>query len=895
MSADAPTSAQAALPVGSRCGDYDIIELIGSGAMGEVYRARERSLGRDVALKLLPERFRVDPQRLARFAREAQVLGALNHPNIATLHGVVSVAHSQALALELVDGLTLAERMADGPMKLPEAIDIARQIGAGLATAHEHGIVHRDLKPANIKLRTDGVVKLLDFGLAKVLDPNFCESDPQLATITSVDAGSHALGTPAYMSPEQARGYAVDARSDIWAFGCVLFEMLTGRRAFGGATISDTVAAVLEHEPEWSALPPECPDLVRRMLRRCLAKDLRDRLQHIGDASIDLRDALQEGRPPAGFWRARNGWLNGRAAIGLLAATLAGGLLVMQLGTTRQSPVAVTRLEIVTTRDLPFVNGTTRDIAISPDGSRIAYRSANSSLAIRSLDRFESAMLTDLGPEVSSPTFSPDGSHIAFLAGAALKSVPVTGGKPSFLADVGEYTDRSLIWTPDDSIIIASTRGILRVPAGGGEPEVIVSPDAANGEKAFGSPALLPGGEWLLHMIQPLRTETGTRIVALNLKSRERRELLRGGSDPHYLPTGHLVYMVDNALLAVRFDTGRLAVRSAPAIVATDVMVNANGIASLCFAANGTLVYVSGKSVATLPRLAWVTRDGREQLLSAPPMAYTYPRLSPDGQSVAVDVRGAESDIWLWDLRRERLTRVTVNPAENPLPVWSPGGNELAFGDGSSGTVNVYRQALNGGPMERLSESTRRQIALSYTPDGRNLFVGESQPTGGWDVLLLNLARPQRLVPLLHAPASEMNVVPSPDGRWIAYSSDESGRVEIYVRPFPAVQRELHRVSRGGGSKPLWSSDGREIFFLSPSREIMSAQVDAGAGFVVRGVSRLFDAVAYTSAENGTGARPFDISSDGKRFLMVRKGEAPGAARIAVVLNWFEEVRRLAQ
>jgi serine/threonine-protein kinase len=884
-------AAPTVLQPGTQFGPYQITGLLGLGAMGEVYRAHDLALGRDVALKILPERFHVDPQRLARFAREAQVLGTLNHPNIAMLHGLQPSAGNQALVLELVEGETLAERVAAGPLPVASAIEIARQVAAALAAAHEQGVVHRDLKPANIKLRADGVVKLLDFGLAKVLEPD--GADPRLATITLLDAAlpGAALGTPAYMSPEQARGLPVDGRSDIWAFGCVLFEMLSGKRAFDGATVSDTVAAVLAHEPDWQALPADCPPLLRRLLRRCLAKETRERLQHIGDAYLELRDALSDdagtARPPA---RIR------ALLLGAGVAVLAAGAAMLVLRTQDKPGMPrgeVTRFEVRPARDQPFTfRSYSRDIGVSGDGRQLAYSSARGSLVVRRLDQLQTTVLQNLGSEVSNPEFSADGRLVAYTTGAALKTVPVAGGTPTLLADVGEQTDRSFVWAADGSVIVASTDGLQRVPAGGGKPEWLAVPDAARDEKAFGTPEMLPGGQWLLYMIQPLRIGIGPRIVALNLVTRERRELLRGGSSPRYLPTGHLVYAVENSLQAVRFDAARLEVLSSPETVVDDVMVNGNGIASYAIGANGTLVYAPADLADAERHLAWVTRDGRAERLDTPALNYVYPRLSPDGGRLALDIRVPDRDIWTWDLMARQLTRVTTDPSENALPAWSPNGRELAFGDGRSGAVNVYRQRLVGGQLERLTESTRRQLPAAYLPDGSALLFNEARPTGDWDVMLLKFGLPNRIEPLLTSPASEMNVMPSPDGRWITYSSDESGRVEIYVRPFPDVNRAQYRVSPDGGSKPLWSHDGREIFFISAERELVAAEVALQPTFRLAGVRRLFDATAFTDTEHGSGARPYDASADGQRFLMIQREGKAGEPRIIVVMNWFDEVER---
>jgi Tol biopolymer transport system component len=891
------------LAKGSRFAEYEIIGALGIGAMGEVYRARDSRLGRDVALKVLPESFRLDAPRLARFTREAQVLASLNHPNIATLHAVVEMPDAQALVLELIEGDTLAERLATGPLPVGEALGVALQIAAALEAAHDHGIVHRDLKPANVKLRPDGTVKLLDFGLAKVVDPTIEGAGASLATITAVDiVPGGPLGTPAYMSPEQTRGRAVDRRGDVWALGCVLYEMLTGRRAFAGETVSDSIAAILDREPDWSLLPPDCPELVNRLLRRCLTKDRNDRLRHVGDARIDLKEAvlLSTADVVRGATRARSGrarlrrfWL----AAGVIATA---GVASIAFAVWRSPPsdaaAVVARFEIMSADAPLVVRGYTRDVAVSRDGRLLAYSSTEASLVIRALDRLETKQLTRLGPEVASPTFSPDGRSIAFLSGAALKTTPVDGGPVMAVVDVGDYTDRGITWLDDDTIVVASTRGLLRVPTAGGEPELLAAPDPARGERAFGTPEALPGGRTVLFTVRPVRAEAGIQVAMFDLETRTRKDLFSGGTQPRYVPVGYVVYAsAAGTLQAIAFDSDRSEVRGEPRTLATNVMVNANGSANFAVSDNGTLVYVPG-STMTQRQLAWVTREGHEQLLSAPALQYAYPRLSPDGRRVALDVREPEGDVWVWDLERELLTRVTFDPAENPVTVWHPDGERLAFGDGRGGTANVYwQQADGGGAIERLTDSPRRQIPLTFTPDGRWLLFSEAQPTGGWDVLMLPLADPKRIEPLLHSPFSEMNPAISPDGRWVAYSSDESGRVEIYVRPFPDVERARWQISRDGGSKPLWSRDGREIFYIGINRGLMAAEVALEPEFAPGRITQLFDATPYSLPEFGSGGRPYDLSPDGERFLMLRRPDVAEdpmrSARIVTVVNWFEELR----
>ena len=476
--------------------------------------------------------------------------------------------------------------------------------------------------------------------------------------------------------------------------------------------MSDSIAAILDREPDWSVLPPDCPAVVQRLLRRSLVKDRNDRLRHVGDARIDLKEAIllstvdaarAETPARAGRGRARQAWL----AAGAIATAGIASIAFAVFRNPNPETAVVARFEIMPAADAPLVvRPYTRDLAISRDGRSIAYCSTDASLVIRSLDRLETTRLTSLGPEIASPTFSPDGRSIAFLAGAALKTIPVDGGPVRTVGDVGEHTDRSAAWVDGDTIVVASSRGLLRVPAAGGEPELLAAPDAARGERAFGTPEALPGGRAVLFTVRPVRAEAGVQVALFDLATGTRTDLFSGGTQPRYTPAGHIVYAgAAGTLEVVPFDPERREVRGEPRTLATNVMVNSNGTANFAVSDNGTLVYVPGRPTAGR-RLAWVTRDGREQLLSAPALEYTYPRLSPDGTRVALDVREPEGDVWVWDLERELLTRVTFDPAENPLIAWHPDGRRLAFGDGRSGAANVYWQQVDGGgALERLTSS----------------------------------------------------------------------------------------------------------------------------------------------------------------------------------------------
>jgi serine/threonine-protein kinase len=949
------------LGAGTRLGPYEIGSLLGVGGMGEVYRARDIKLDRDVAIKVLPESFAADPERVARFDREAKTLASLNHPNIGAIHGLEESNGVTALVLELVEGPTLADRIAHGAFPIDEALPIARQIAEALEAAHEHGIIHRDLKPANVKVKDDGTVKVLDFGLAKALER--VDARPEGRAYTGLDALSRSptitspagmtgmgmiLGTAAYMAPEQARGKPVDKRTDIWAFGCVLYEMLTGRRAFEGDDVSDTLARVLMKDPDWDALPAPMPPAIRTLLRRCLTKDRRQRLSDAADARLEIDDALTAPAsdvvvtvpaPPA---------RTSRRAIGLAAsATLVLTALVTGAAvwlTMRPAPPRVTRLTIVPPVTAPLtVDGVTRDLGISPDGTRVVYVAANgTALVVRRLDELVPNTLAGLGAP-RHPVFSPDGQWIAFFDGnASLKKMAATGGPAVTLSSLSG-PPRGASWGANDTIVFATSdpsTGLLRVAAAGGEPEVLTTPDRAAGELDHFWPEALPGGANVLFTIQPTGGVEQVQVAVLDLRTGARRVLVRGGSHAQYVAPGYLVYGAAGTLWAVGFDLARLEVVGAPVPVAEDVVTTGLGGADASVAADGTLVYVPGGVAAVRRTLVWVDRQGREEPLGASPRAYTFPRLSPDGTQVAVSAFDQAQDIWLWDLGRPTLTRLTVDPALDNLPVWTPDGRRLVWASQRAGPLNLYTQAADGtGAVERLTESPNAQRPASITPDGTRVVLFEERPGAGTDLMLLALSgtRPStrsassgstvspvepstspgraepaeargepigepgrsstsEVRPLLATPFSERNGAVSPDGRWLAYESNESGQFEIYVRPFPEVEAGKWPVSAGGGTRPLWARSGRELFYRAPDGAVMGVQVEAGGGrFRPSPPATLVEARYYGGGSSFLG-RTYDVTPDGARFLMIKEGGEStdtAAPAIVVVQHWVEELKRL--
>ena len=909
-----------ALAPGTRLGAYEIQSLIGSGGMGEVYRARDSRLNRDVAIKVLPADVAADHDRLARFEREAQVLASLNHPNIAQIHGVDDSSGTPALVMELVDGPTLADRIAKGPIPLDEALPIAKQIAEALEAAHELGIIHRDLKPANIKVRPDGTVKVLDFGLAKAFDP--AASSGAGATI-SPTLSIHAtqagliLGTAAYMAPEQARGRPIDKRADIWAFGCVLFEMLTGRRAFEGEDISTTLAAVLRADPEWSALRPPAPPSLRRLINRCLRKDPKERLQAIGDARVEIGDLISGVTEPvtgteiapAGPQRRP---LSAMAGVVLIIAAVAGGVGWFARGPTVARP-RVSRLQITPPSTAALtINGVSRDVALTPDGSRLIYVGANgTTLFVRPLDQLEAnPLVSNASPR--DPFVSPDGQWVGFFDGPfTLKKVAITGG-PAVLVALVDGFERGATWAADGTIIFATTTtttGLQRVSAAGGTPAVLTRPDRARGETNHWWPEQLPGGYAVVYtMVTTTGRLDAASVAVLDLRSGRSTVLLQGGSHAQYAPSGHLVYAAAGTLRAVGFDLTRLIVVGPSTPVAPHGLTTSSGAADAGLARDGTLVYVAGGAGGGTTRiLVWVDRQGHETLIAAPPRAYYFPRVSPDGTRVAVTaVVEQNSDIWLWDLARGNLTRFTSDPANDTSAVWTPDGRRVVFSSDRAGMNNLFSQAADGtGDIERLTESPNIQFPSAVSPDGARLVFSELSPTTGTDVMALRQDGPHQVLQLVRTPFDERNGIVSPDGRWLAYESNESGSFETYVRPFPDVTRGRSQVSTNGGTQPLWARDGRELFYFAPDGALMCVAVGggdrsaaalgspSGPPWSAGAPTKVLEA-RYVMSPGGNNLRNYDIAADGQRFLMMKaSGTLEAPPQIIVVQHFDEELKRL--
>jgi len=890
------------LASGTRLGAYEIHAAIGAGGMGEVYRAHDTRLHRDVALKVLPDAFARDPDRLARFEREAQVLASLNHPHIGAIYGVEDGGSVRALVLEFIPGDTLADRIVHGPIPTDDALAIARQMARALEAAHEHGIIHRDLKPSNIKVRDDGTVKVLDFGLAKALDPATGSGDrshsPTLTSPAMTQAGV-ILGTAAYMSPEQARGQIADTRSDMWAFGCVLFEMLTGKPPFSGDTVSDVLAGILRGEPDWSALPQDLPSSILLMLKRCLEKDRGRRVADASVLSFVLNEPQLSGpqRPAAADTRSWGfGQLAAVAAAAVVGAAAAGAIVWY----TRPAPEPprVSRLTITPPQAAPFrvISGANLNVAVSPDGRQLVYPGDRGSLLLRRLDALEPTMLSGLGDPVD-PFFSPDGQWIGFFdSNNSLEKVAVTGGLATQLASLGAAASRGAAWSDDGTIIFATSAasGLQRVSAAGGqEAEVLTTPDRQKGEGDHVLPQILPRSRGVLFTILPATGGVDrAQAAVLDLASKTYKVVVRGGSHARYLPTGHLVYAAGGTLRAVPFDLDTLTPTDTPIPVLSQA-TGSTGAANFDVSTNGTLVYVTGQGEAPGFRLVWVDRQGREEPLSAPPREYLYPRISPDGTRVALDIRDQDNDIWTWDLQRETLTRVTIDPGLERFPVWTSDSHRLLFSSDRTGQSNIYRQTPGEvGKSERLYESAMTDVPLSVSKDGRRIVLRR-----GYDIMLLTLNErgeatmpPQ---PLLASQFQEVTAALSPDDKWLAYGSDEGGSFEIYVRPFPDVNAGRFQVSTNGGVQPVWSRDGRELFFFAASEELMGVTVSPGPAWKAS-APRQVAARGYFRGNFAAGST-YDVSLDGKRFLMIKPVEntpESSPVTLVVVQNWFEELKR---
>jgi Tol biopolymer transport system component len=886
------------LVAGARLGPYEIVSALGAGGMGEVYRARDTKLRRDVAIKVLPEAVRLDPERLARFEREAFVLASLNHPNIASIYGVEETQGVVALILELIEGDTLAARIGRGPIAVGEALTIARQIAEALATAHEKGVVHRDLKPANITFTPTGLVKVLDFGLAKIAASADGSGDETQAV--GVTEGL-VIGTAAYMSPEQARGQAVDRRSDIWSFGCVLYEMLTGERLFSGSGTTDTLALVFTKDPDWSALPPQVPPAIRVLLKRCLE---RDRLKRIGDVAA-IRFALEDvsglstadqqvvgSMPPdvRGTKTTRR-WL--AALVVAVTAVGLGSWSLARFSSSRAPALTgVTHVAVVPEGTLPTEGEAV--IALSPDGRRLAYVASHDGrqqLYLQELDQFEGKAIR--GTEgATAVTFSPDGNWLAFAADRKIRKIALAGGEPVELGDFGEEDgSSSLRWESNDLILFSSgpSTGLWRMPAAGGMPSQVTTLGA--GELEHHTPQILPGGKTLLYCAT-LSVYNDAGVVVQSLETGQRR-LIATGTGARYIPPGYLAYVQAGAMYVAPFDLTRLEITGPPALALQGVRMNSHLLAQIAYSQAGSMAYLPASGNAGPDTLVWVDRSGAEQPTVVSASAITAPRLAPDLRRVAVALSsgagldGNKSDVWVYDVVRNAPSRVTFE-GSSLYSSWSPESTRLAYNLRRNGQEEIHVKTVgDSGPDKRLEPSAGTNFPFSWSPDGR-LIAGVSVNTTGNHVWVYGVDDPSASRAFTQTTFKEGGPTFSHDGRWIAYASSKSGRTEIYMRPFPGPGEEW-TISTEGGNEPVWARKTGQLFYRLGDA-MMAVDITTTPTAVVGKPRKVFERPYNRSLALWQN---YDVSPDGQRFLMVKGSPRMPATRINIVLNLAEQLKRL--
>ena len=909
---------------GQRLGPYEVVGTLGAGGMGEVYRARDSALGRDVAIKILPEPVANNPEQLTRFTREARTLAALNHPNIAYIHGLEESGRVRALVMELVEGEDLSQLIARGPMPAAVAVPLARQIAEALEAAHEQGIVHRDLKPANIKVRPDGTVKVLDFGLAKAMAPVAAMSpgvsmSPTITTPAMTQMGV-MMGTAAYMSPEQAKGREADKRSDVWAFGAVLYEMLTGRRAFDGEDMSDTLASVLKSDPEWADLPAEVPPAVRTLIRRCLAKDRRQRVADISAAKFILSElgnvgasattsALPVAAAPQSHWRT----LAVAAAAAVLTAIVIGAG-VWALRPTPSTPL-VTQFAFTLPEGQSFTGVGRQLVAISPDGTKVVYQ-ANSRLYLRSLGDLEPHVIpgTDSDGGLLNPVFAPDGQSIAYFAQSregsspnVLRRIPITGGTPSTMASLTVPFGAS--WGSEGVLVGQGRGGIVLVSPTNKAPARVVS--VAPDEWAHG-PQMLPGGQTVLFTLAKGSGDDrweNAQVVAQSLADGTRRVLIEG-ADARYLPSGHLVYAAAGTVFVVSFDAASLTVTGTPvpAIVGVRRATGLpTGTSQFAVSTTGTLVYVPGPASASATTRSLLIGNGDHEPVSLkiPPGGYTHPRAARDGKTIAIGRSdGSASDIWTYDLSGTTEIRRLTFDGKSRFPVWSSDSRRVTFQSARDGDRGIFWQVADGsGTAERLTTAAadEEHVPESWSRDGKTLLF--SVVKGATHALWVFTPEGRKTAPFgrLESSAS-LSATFSPDGRWVAYSSTQPGgglisaNRGIYVEPFPPTG-EKHQVPEVAiDFHPVWSPDGKNIFFVPMAARPTMAVPIATQPSVTFGAAVDLPKVPRPGLL-ATDMRGYDVLPDG-RFISLTplSGDVanPSNAEVRVVLNWFEELKRLA-
>jgi serine/threonine-protein kinase len=891
------------LPAGTRLGPYEIVALAGAGGMGEVYRAKDTRLKREVAVKVLPEAFARDTSRMARFQREAEVLAALNHPNIAQIYG----AEESALVMELVEGPTLAGRIQQDAIPLEEALEIARQIAEALEAAHEKGIIHRDLKPANIKIKPDGTVKVLDFGLAAVLQPSLTSgadpADSPTLTIDATQAGT-IMGTAGYMSPEQAMGKPVDRRADIWSFGVVLFEMLTGKRLFPGETTSEILAEVLKGDIDWGRLPSAPPLAIRCLLKRCLDRDVKMRLQAIGEARIAIANAGKAPEPAeTASLRPRFGAAGWIAAAVLAVTAAVAGWNWPHSAQPAERPLVRLDVDLGPEISLPSPeNLGLSTVALSPDGTRLAYLASSSAgpqhLFTRRLDQSRANELPGTNGAIG-PVFSPDGQWIAFYADGKYNKISVQGGAVVPLANM---PFAGATWNEEGDLITGGPGSLLRIPSGGGTATKVT--EMSKGEFFAALPQALPGGKAMLFVSYPTLSAGQARVEVVTLADGRRKTLVPGGTFARYLPTtagsGHLLYTIKETLFAVPFDLDRLEARGAPVPVLDDVAYQTfSGGAQLDVSRSGTLVYRKGdgSKAQAMAIIQWLTPAVGGANQKAPLLSkignYMLPRLSPDGSRLAMmSIDQGVMNLWVYDLRRDVMTRLTSGGIT--AVAWSPDGRHLVFGTLKNGIL--WTRADGASEPRPLTGTSTNQSPWSITSDGKRLTYSEFASVGQiWTVPLeenngeMKAGKPEQF---RKNSFTEMNATFSPDGKWLAYCSNATGTYEVFVQAFPDTGGRW-QISNAGGTVPVWSPNGRDLLYQAGDQIMAVPYTAKGDGFVAEKPRVWLEKLGGFRAGFGTG---WDLAPDGKRVAVVTPAETPAAPKqdheVVMLLNFFDELRR---
>ena len=885
------------LAPGTRVGVYEIVAPIGAGGMGEVYRARDTRLGREAAIKVLPEHFASDGERVARFEREARTLASLNHPHIAQIYGLEQSDATVALVMELIAGEDLAERIARGPIAASEALAIARQIADALDAAHGQGIVHRDLKPANVRVRDDGTVKVLDFGLAKPVEGPASASSGATITSPAMSMPGVVLGTAAYMAPEQAKGRPIDKRADIWAFGCVLYEMVTGRRPFAGEDVSETIASILRSEPDWSGVPAS----LRECIESCLQKDPRRRLRDIGDLALVLGHANTAA--PAARPASMPLTVKAIAAASLVALVISGVMLWRARTPDTQSTAAAIRMLLrFPSTALLQLGSNQPSLAISPDGRTIVYTANGpeaTQLWTQTLDAFEPRPLTGTGGGARNVFFSPDGRHIGFFAGNQLRRMPLSGGTVTTLSEArfpygGTWTER------DEIVFMAGgfgdsgeDPGLWRVAASGGERRPIKA-------GIFSYPDALPGGRVVVASAETpaARTTSELDIVSVDIESGDVRPLIAGGAYPRYSPSGHLLFLRHGAIVAAPINVAARTASDQTVAVIPDVFMNP-AVASGNFAvsAAGTLAYAPASAANFSRQLLLIDANGARTAVTDERRFFEWPRASPDGQQIAVTVPGWRDSVWVFDRGRGALTELTTGDQDGVSPVWTPDGKRIAFSSYINGNRQLYWIAADGsGAPERLSTSRWLERPNAWTPDGRTLVYDVRAESADLWALTLDATRSKR--PLIASRFNEMGAAISPNGQWMAFSSDQSGRPEIYLTRLvaaakasgaggPAVDGRT-QVSTGGGRAAAWSRDGRRLYYRSlEGDEILAVDVSTSASPVL---SRPVAVARLPRVQVTRGF--FDVMPDGRLLVVDDESAGDATSELRVVVNWFDELKR---